>query len=182
MIPTDELEWAQQLFGASDLGDARRSARLVNVASRMAKHMDSSLAKSCGPDQAALLGGYRLMRNGAVKPEATRASGFAVTAKSVQETQCLLAIEDTTCVSYEHAVAAQLGLTGGKQAAKRNGFMVHSVLLLDAESGHTLGLIEQQHWQRDPASYGKNHIPTGHRPASNGPTLIGRVTNGSKPP
>ncbi|PPD47033.1 MAG: hypothetical protein CTY16_08125 [Methylobacter sp.] len=57
MIPTDKLEWAQQLFGASDLGDARRSARLVNVASRMAKHMGRSLAKSCGPDQAALLGG-----------------------------------------------------------------------------------------------------------------------------
>ena len=157
MIPTDELEWAQQLFGASDLGDARRSARLVDVASRMAKHMGSSLAKSCESDQAALLGSYRLMRNGAVKPEAIRASGFAGTAQSVQDAQCLLAIEDTTCVSYEHAVAAQLGLTGGKLSAKRNGFMVHSVLLLDAESGHTLGLIEQQHWQRDPASYGKSH-------------------------
>lgn len=157
MIPTDELEWAQQLFGASDLGDARRSARLVNVASRMAKHMGSSLAKSCESDQAALLGSYRLMRNGAVTPEAIRASGFAGTAKSVQDAKCLLAIEDTTCVSYEHAVATQLGLTGGKKAAKRNGFIVHSVLLLDAEGGHTLGLIEQQHWQRDPASYGKNH-------------------------
>ena len=108
--------------------------------------MGSSLAKSCESDQAALLGSYRLMRNGAVKPEAIRACGFAGTAQSVQDAQCLLAIEDTTCVSYEHAVAA-----------KRNGFMVHSVLLLDADSGHTLGLIEQQHWQRDPASYGKSH-------------------------
>lgn len=157
MIPTDELEWAQQLFGESDLGDARRSARLVNVASCMAKHRGSSLAKSCESDQAALLGSYRLMRNGAVKPEAIRASGFASTAKSAQEAPCLLAIEDTTCVSYEHAVAAQLGLTGGKQTAKRNGFIVHSVLLLDAGSGCTIGLIEQQHWQRDAASYGKNH-------------------------
>ncbi|PPD47034.1 MAG: hypothetical protein CTY16_08130 [Methylobacter sp.] len=68
-----------------------------------------------------------------------------------------MGIEDATCVSYGHAVAARLGLTGGKKAAKRNGFMVHPVLLLDAESGHTLGLIGQQHWQRDPASYGKNH-------------------------
>lgn len=124
----------------------------------MAMHMGSSLAKSCESDQAALLGSYRLMRNGAVKPEAIRASGFASTAKFAQEAQCLLAIEDTTCVSYEPAVAAQLGLTGGKQSAKWNGFMVHSVLLLDAQSGHTtLGLIEQQHWQRDPASYGKNY-------------------------
>jgi hypothetical protein len=157
MIPIDEQEWAQQLFGESDLGDARRTMRLVDVASRMAKHTGSSLAKSCETDQAALLGSYQLMRNGAVKPEAIRASGFAGTAKPAQEAKRLLAIEDTTCVSYEHAVASQLGLTGGKQSVKRNGFMVHSVLLLDAESGHTIGLIEQQHWQRDPASYGKNH-------------------------
>lgn len=46
MILIDEVEWAQQLFGESDLGDARRSARLVNVASPMAMHMGSSLAKS----------------------------------------------------------------------------------------------------------------------------------------
>ncbi|NOS74275.1 MAG: transposase, partial [Methyloglobulus sp.] len=47
MIPTDELGWSQQLFGGSDLGDARRTARLVDVAARMAKQVGSSLAKSC---------------------------------------------------------------------------------------------------------------------------------------
>ena len=76
MIPLDELGWSQQLFGGSDLGDARWTARLVDVAARMAKQAGSSLAKSCDGDQAALLGSYRLMRNEAVKPEAVRASGF----------------------------------------------------------------------------------------------------------
>lgn len=97
------------------------------------------------------------MRNNAVKPEAISTSGFRRTAIIAQEVACLLAIEDTTCVSYEHAVASQLGLTGGKQDAKRNGFLVHSVLLLNAKSERILGLIEQQHWQRDPADFGKNH-------------------------
>lgn len=157
MIPTDELGWSQQLFGGSDLGDARRTARLVDVAARMAKQVGSSLAKSCDGDQAALLGSYRLMRNGAVKPEAIRASGFARVAELAQTPELLLAVEDTTSVSYPHALAAELGLTGGKQAAKRNGFLVHSVLLLDAESERTVGLIAQQHWCRDRASYGKNH-------------------------
>ncbi|MEQ1848125.1 MAG: IS4 family transposase, partial [Nitrospira sp.] len=157
MIPIDELGWSQQLFGGSDLGDARRTARLVDVAARMAKQVGSSLAKSCDGDQAALLGSYRLMRNGAVKPEAVRASGFARVAELAKSSELLLAIEDTTSVSYPHAVATKLGLTGGKQAAKRNGFMVHSVLLLDAQSECTVGLIAQRHWCRDPASYGKNH-------------------------
>jgi Transposase DNA-binding/Transposase DDE domain len=157
MIPIDELGWSQQLFGGSELGDARRTARLVDVAARMAKQAGSSLAKSCGGDQAASLGSYRLMRNGAVKPEAVRASGFARVAELAQTPELLLAVEDTTSVSYPHAVAAGLGLTGGKQTAKRNGFMVHSVLLLDAQSECTVGLIAQRHWCRDPASYGKNH-------------------------
>lgn len=157
MIPIDELGWSQQLFGGSDLGDARRTARLVDVAARMAKQAGSSLAKSCDGDQAALLGSYRLMRNGAVKPEAVRASGFARAAELAQSAELLLAVEDTTSISYPHAVAAGLGLTGGKQAAKRNGFMVHSVLLLDAASECTVGLIAQRHWCRDPAGYGKNH-------------------------
>ena len=156
MIPLDELGWSQQLFGGSDLGDARRTARLVDVAARMAKQAGSSLAKSCDGDQAALLGSYRLMRNEAVKPEAVRASGFTRAAELAKSSGLLLAVEDTTSVSYPHA-AAGLGLTGGKQAAKRNGFMVHSVLLLDAQSECTVGLIAQRHWCRDPASHGKNH-------------------------
>ncbi len=156
MVPIDELGWSQQLFGGSDLGDARRTARLVDVAARMAKQAGSSLAKSCDGDQAALLGSYRLMRNGAVKPEAVRASGFARVAELARSPELLLAVEDTTSVSYPHA-AAGLGLTGGKQTTKRNGFMVHSVLLLDARSECTVGLIAQRHWCRDPASYGKNH-------------------------
>jgi hypothetical protein len=123
----------------------------------MAKQAGSSLAKSCDGDQAALLGGYRLMRNGAVKPEAIRAGGFARVAGLAQTPELLLAVEDTTSISYPHAVASGLGLTGGKQTAKRNGFMVHSVLLLDAQSECTVGLIAQRHWCRDPASYGKNH-------------------------
>jgi hypothetical protein len=105
----------------------------------MAKQAGSSLAKSCDGDQAAVLGSYRLTRNGAVKPEAVRASGFARVAELAQTPELLLAVEDTTSVSYPYAVAAGLGLTGGKQAVKRNGFMVHSVLLLDARSEATFG-------------------------------------------
>ena len=53
MIPLDELGWSQQLFGGSDLGDARRTARLVDVG-----ETGRQLAKSCDGDQAALLGSY----------------------------------------------------------------------------------------------------------------------------
>ena len=158
MISTDEYEWSQQLFGGSDLGDARRTARLVDVAARMAKQTGGSLSKSCEGDHAALLGGYRLMRNDAVEPEAIRSGGFEQVAQKAQTHQLLLAVEDTTSLTYSHAAAAGLGLTGSQQDVKRSGFLVHSVLLLDAVSEQTVGLIEQQHGCRDRASFGKKHL------------------------
>ncbi|MGZ5029982.1 MAG: IS4 family transposase [Methylobacter sp.] len=157
MISTNEMEWSRQLFGGSDLGDSRRTARLIDVAARMARQMGQSLAKSCEGDHAALLGGYRLMRNEAVEPEAIRAGGFGRVAQQAQDYDLLLAVEDSTSLSYTHTVAAELGITGSKQDAKRHGFLAHSILLLDAVSENTVGLIAQQHWCRDRASYGKKH-------------------------
>ena len=157
MVAKDELDWSRQMFGECDLGDARRTERLVSVAARMSKQMGRSLAKSCEGDSAALLGGYRLLRNDDVKPEAIRAGGFAAVVQHAQDDALLLAVEDTTCVSYTHAVAAELGVTGYKKAAKRKGFLVHSVLLLDAVSETTVGLIEQDDWRREPNDYGKKH-------------------------
>lgn len=157
MDPTDETQWSQQIFGGCELGDTRRTQRLVDVGARMARQMGSSLSKSCQGDDAALLGSYRLMRNESVQPEAISAGGFASVAQQAQKCAVLLAVEDTTCISYEHAVAAELGITSGKKDAKRKGFLTHSVLLLDAQSERTVGLIEQQHWCREAASYGKKH-------------------------
>lgn len=154
---TKEEEWAKQTFSGCDLGDERRTKRLVDIAERMAKQVGSSLSKSCEGDDAALLGSYRLLRNEKVKAEAIREGGFAATARQAQEHGLLLAIEDTTSVSYKHAVAEQLGMTASNPTAKRRGYQVHSVLLLDALNKQTIGLIEQTHWCRELGSFGKKH-------------------------
>jgi hypothetical protein len=157
MIPKDEMEWSRRMFGECELGDARRTERLVEVAALMSKQMGKSLAKSCQGDGAALLGGYRLLRNDDVNPEAIRAGGFAEVAQRAQEHSLLLAVEDTTSVSDTHAVEGELGITSNQKDAKRKGFQVHSVLLLDAAGGNTVGLIEQSHWCRERKAHGKKH-------------------------
>ena len=123
----------------------------------MARQMGASVAQSCEGDPAALVGSYRLIRNAAVAPEAIREGGFGEVARQAQERGVLLAVEDTTTLSYAHAVAAELGTTGSRRDAKQRGYLVHSVLLLDAASEHTLGLVEQRHWCRDEADFGKKH-------------------------
>lgn len=157
MFLRSAADWAEQTFGGCDLGDERRTKRLVDIGKRMASQMGCSLSKCCEGEGAALLGGYRLLRNEEVKPEAIREGGFAATARQAQEYALLLAVEDTTSVSYEHAVAAQLGTTSSSPNAKRKGYQVHSVLLLEAASEQTVGLIEQTPWRREASSFGKKH-------------------------
>jgi Transposase DNA-binding/Transposase DDE domain len=157
MIPKDEMEWSRRMFGECELGDARRTERLVEVAALMSKQMGKSLAKSCQGDGAALLGSYRLLRNDDEKPEAIRAGGFAEVAQGAQAHALLLAVEDTTSVSYTHEVEGELGITSNQKDAKRKGFQVHSVLLVDAIGENTVGLIEQSHWCRERKDHGKKH-------------------------
>ena len=44
----------------------------------------------------------------------------------------LLAIEDSTSLSYEHSVREELGLTGNNSLAKKRGNIVHTTMLMDA--------------------------------------------------
>lgn len=155
---TDAMVWAQEVFGRCELGDIRRTRRLVKTAGILAAQAGRSPLRACGGDLAASEGAYRLIRNGAVEPEAIGEGGFAATARAASECSELLAVEDTTTLSYAHAGAQALGDLGGQADSAHRGFHVHSVLLLEREAGRTLGLIEQRRWRREPAARGRRHL------------------------
>ncbi len=157
MIERDAEAWAEQMFGRSQLGDARRTARLVKVAGVLAGQVGSSPSRACGGDAAANEGAYRLLRNDAVVPEDIAEGGFAATAEVAAQYETLLAVEDTTELSYGHSVVAELGDLGGDARSAKRGFLVHSVLLVDAQSACTVGLIEQERWKRESAARGQRH-------------------------
>jgi len=56
MFQRDAADWAQQTFGDCELGDKRRTKRLVDIGMRMASQVGSSLSKCCEGDEAALVG------------------------------------------------------------------------------------------------------------------------------
>jgi hypothetical protein len=95
------------------LGDARRTARLVKLAGAMAGQVGRSPSQACGGDAAANEGAYRLLRNEAVDPQGIAEGGFAATARAAARHTRLLAVEDTTTLSYAHAVVDELGDLGG---------------------------------------------------------------------
>lgn len=154
----DSQEWSQQMFGASELGDVRRTKRLVDVGARLARQAGESLVKCCEGDDAAIQGSYRLIGNDKVEPQAIAQAGFARVAEQAQRHHgVLLAIQDTTTLSYGHEVAADLGPVGSKPQAHRRGYLVHSTLLVQADREQTIGLIEQRAWCRQDTAYGRKH-------------------------
>ena len=130
-------------------GDALRTKRLIKMASQLASRIGDSLSSSCRGILSALEGSYRFIRNDAIKPSAIAEGGFKATAERVKESSTLFALEDTTSLSYRHSATEELGSLGGPEQSKSRGFHAHSVLLLDADTEKTVGLIEQQRWIRE---------------------------------
>jgi hypothetical protein len=117
------------------------------LVTNMAGSSGKSIARSCLGNEAKLEGSYRLIRNENVSPEMIRVAGFEHTASLVKDIPEILALEDTTSLSYKHQVAEDLGKLG-KTTDKSRGWWVHSVMLLDSHSTRTLGLIHQDWWCR----------------------------------
>ncbi len=145
--PHDPQRWAQHIFGSAQLGDVRRTARLVTLASHCGRHVGKSLAASCEGDDALLEGSYRFIRNPKVEPMKIRQAGFERTVEIAQDIPELLALEDTSSLSYKHQAASKLGKLGKKEDKSR-GFWVHSQLLLNARTQQTIGLVHQEWWLR----------------------------------
>ncbi|MGC5428830.1 IS4 family transposase [Aeromonas veronii bv. sobria] len=145
-------DWAKCVFSLAALGDPRRTARLVNVATQLAKYSGKSITHSSEGSEAMQEGAYRLIRNPHVSAAAIRKAGAMRTVELAQAFPELLAIEDTTSLSYRHQVAEELGKLGATEDKSR-GWWVHSVLLLEAATFRTVGLLHQEWWMRpdDPA-------------------------------
>lgn len=146
MTSLRELEpavWSEKQFGACDLGDARRTQRLVRYAQQMAEKPDASTPRQTenwGDCKAV----YRLF-------ERPQVSFESVTAAHYRNTRTLLpgrylVVSDTTEIDYGYKSERE-GL-GPLTATHRRGFFLHSALVLDAESRQVMGLGMQELWAR----------------------------------
>ena len=139
--------WAEKLFSKCDLGDKRRTKRLITIAKNHAMSPSNSSVESCKGNAASIEATYRLFRNNACAPDAIAEGAFQAVADMTEDyVGDILAIEDTTSISYHHQCPG-LGCVGNSVAHAR-GFMVHSVLASTLD-GVPIGLIEQERWRRD---------------------------------
>lgn len=151
----DAAAWSAAVFGSVDLGDKRLTKRLIQMGKQLSSLPGSSLSASCEGQEALLEGGYRFLRNKRVSATHIANGGYQVTSWLSQSIPTLLAIEDTTTLSYTHQVKETLGDLGGPKEKSSRGFHVHTTLLMDAEKEKTIGLIAQNRWCRAVEERGK---------------------------
>lgn len=153
----DERMWAQEVFGRCNLGDTRRTDRLVDYASRQGRTPEASSHAVCDGSGALKEGTFRFLRNEHVDPEKISEGGFLSTIERCSSREAVLVIEDTTTVNYHHEVAEELGTVGGVGGRQTRGFLVHSALAVDAHSREVIGLLEQHWWTRSSRKSKKHH-------------------------
>ena len=131
----DPQQWAESHFSGADLGDPRRSRRLVQVASALASDPSGSLP-SQNPDWGDLKAAYRLL----AREEATFQAvcqPHSDLCRSLAPARVLI-LADTTEVDFGKRRRIEglgpLGNGSGK------GFLLHSGLLVDPDTGALLGL------------------------------------------
>lgn len=142
--------WAEREFGAAELGDRRRTRRLVVLASVMAERTSTSLPAMCA-EWSEQKAGYRFFSNEAIRPEAMLGSHVAATIVRMAEVPVVLAVQDTTTLNYSHHPGT-IGL-GALNTAKQRGLLLHTTLAITERV--PLGLLEQEVWAREPATVGK---------------------------
>jgi hypothetical protein len=147
MVVLETKEWARVTFEDCQLGDKRRTKRLIKLAEQAAARPDGST-----PDQteswADCKAAYRLFDQDEVTFTEIVRPHCEQTRASCRPGDVKLVINDTTEVDFGHSRrAAGLGPTG---KGTGRGFFLHSALMVDAADGRIEGLAGQLLFYRKP--------------------------------
>jgi hypothetical protein len=94
----EDTHWAVTEFAEADLGDERRTHRLVALASVLAQHPPAALPEACG-DAAMLKAAYRFFDTEAIEPQDILLSHIEATYGRLASVPVVLAVQDTTEVN-----------------------------------------------------------------------------------
>lgn len=147
----DTKQWAERQFSACQLGDPRRTKRLIQVAEQVANHPAASFPKqmqSWGDLKAA----YRLF-------DADEVTFQTIAAPHWQQTRRVepgryLVLADTTEIDFGyHRDIEGLSRIGNGSSS---GFLLHNALLIESHSQALLGVAAQTIHYRKPAPKKEN--------------------------
>jgi Transposase DNA-binding len=148
---SDVRNWAITEFADAELGDWRRTQRLVDLAALLAHPPSATRPEACGHG-ARLTSADRFFANDDIAPYDILQSPTEATCSRLAQVPVVLAVQDTTEIDWtsQHATTG-LGPLGPHACP---GLLVHSTLAITPERV-PLGLWAQPGWARAPHDTGK---------------------------
>ncbi len=147
-------EWAVSQFGMAELGDRRRTKRLVRLAAKMASNSSGSIPQQSG-SAAEMKAAYRLFDTAGVTHAAVCAPHFAQTRRLASQRRLVFLVQDTCELNFtSHAHCEGLGPIG---RGDMRGLHQQNMLAVDPQICRPLGLMYQAHhrWTQRPAGHNR---------------------------
>jgi hypothetical protein len=145
-------KWAENEFASVELGDKRLNDRLIRLSEDFVKSPESPINQSC-KDWASTKAAYRFFRNESVDYKEITNSHSESTLNRCRDYPAILAIQDTTYLTYSHheKTIGLCALTKNRGKHKENiytlGLIMHSTFAVSLD-GLPLGLINQRIYSR----------------------------------
>jgi hypothetical protein len=144
-VMMDARAWAEEQFGQCDFNDKRRTQRLVKLAAEVLCHPAGSLPEQTS-DLADLKAAYRLFACDDMDFEDIAGPHWEQTRRRAPGVY--LVIEDTTQLDF--GIRRRIRGMGRTGNGGGWGFVLHSALLVDAQSEEMFGLAAQKIYYRKP--------------------------------
>jgi len=142
-LVVDIGQWAEQQFGSCELGDRRRTKRMVKFAVQAAANPDASTPKQT-ERWSDCKAAYRLFDQDEVTFEAVIGPHCALS--RAVEPGTWLVINDTTEINFGYD--RSLSGVGRVGSAEGRGFYLHTGMIVDATSNELVGLAAQDLYTR----------------------------------
>jgi hypothetical protein len=145
-----EESWARTEMAGVEVWDQRCRGSLERICDQVLARPEESFSAACGPGLRQA--GSRIFGAPQRSVEKMLAGHVEQTAQRCQAHAEVIIAQDTTEVNYtSHKGARGLGPIKGNPDAR--GLLLHTALALTPE-GVPLGLLSQESWARDPATFG----------------------------
>jgi hypothetical protein len=145
-----EESWARTERAGVEVWDQRCRGSLERICEQVLARPEESFSAACGPGLRQA--GSRIFSAEQMSVEKMLAGHVAQTAQRCQEQSEVIVAQDTTELNYTtHKGAKGLGPINAHPVSR--GLLLHTALALTAE-GVPVGLLSQETWARDPATFG----------------------------
>lgn len=142
----EEAQWAVAQFGGMDLGDARRTARLVGIATSAARSPAGTVT-AVFDDEAQLQGAYDFLESPHIEAAALEQGVGQASAQTCgKESHIFAAVDGSSLTFVDRTGERGLGAVGS-YAAGAHGLKVITSLAI-SQTGVPLGILRQVTWRR----------------------------------